>query len=446
MGKGMVAERIMPQLKKERYHKINLLFAATLFAAGIFNIILCVLILKEPLLSTLIGIDVLLLILLGFVFLTLYLLPAKKWLKNIQILILFGIGFMMIPTNPPDNFSGHIFIILSLFLTQRYGLLNKNLPQKLLSLSVLLAGSITLSIITFEGSFLSILGSFLFVLFYYGLIYIIFEEEFQKLLRKVKEDKPLVNLGRNVSMVVHNLKNSINTIENQITFMEEGMVPDDEAGYGLLRRYTDELYERLARLSYSITVNDASHEDIIDLSTVAGSVVETLNLDREVKNRVTIYTAFHRGVRIRAVPLDVKEIIENVLINAVEAMPSDRMEKGSITLSIRNDDEQGIAIVEITDDGAGIPGWTGADNARESSLFSNRFHLGRSSKPGGTGQGIIYIMQTLHKYKGDIKITSHKGKGTTVRMMLPLVTDTELQRASVVLAEVSDAVNIGAEH
>jgi signal transduction histidine kinase len=436
----------MPQLKKEQYHKINLLFAATLFAAGVFNIILYVIVKRNPLISTMFSIDVLLLILLGLVFLTLYFLPAIKWLKNIQIFILFGIGFMMIPTNEPGNFSGHIFIILSLFLAQRYGLLKKNLPQKLISLSLLLAGSITLSIITFEGSLLSILGSFLFVLFYYGLIYIIFEEDIQKLLRKIKEDKPLVNLGRNVSMVVHNLKNSLNTIENQITFMEEGMVPDDEEGYGLLRRYTDELYERLARLSYSITVNDSVHEDIIDLSMIAGSVVETLNLDREVKNRVTIYTAFHRGGRVRAVPLDVKEIIENTLINAVEAMPSDRMEKGTITLSIRNDEEHGIAIVEITDDGTGIPGWTRGDNARESSLFSNRFHLGRSTKTGGTGQGMIYIMQTLHKYKGDIKIVSRQGKGTTVRMMLPLVTDTGALQASEVLVEVSDAVNINVEH
>ncbi len=148
----MVDERIMPQLKKERYHKINLLFAAILFVTGIFNIIWCVLAMREPLVSTLISIDVLLLILLGSIFLALYFLPAIKWLKNTQILMLFGIGFMMIPTNPPDNFSGHIFIILSLFLSQRYGLLNKNLPQKLISLSVLLAGSITLSIITFEGS------------------------------------------------------------------------------------------------------------------------------------------------------------------------------------------------------------------------------------------------------------------------------------------------------
>ena len=436
----------MPQLKKERYHKINLLFAAILFVTGIFNIIWCVLAMREPLVSTLISIDVLLLILLGSIFLALYFLPAMKWLKNIQIFILFGIGFMMIPTNPPDNFSGHIFIILSLFLSQRYGLLNKNLPQKLISLSVLLAGSITLSIITFEGSLLSILGSFLFVLFYYCLIYIIFEEEFQKLIRKVEEDKPLVSLGRNVSMVVHNLKNSINTIENQITFMEEGVVPNDEEGYGLLRRYTDELYERLARLSYSITVNDAAHEDIIDLSMIAGSVVETLNLDRDIRNRVTIYTAFHRGVCVRAVPLDVKEIIENVLINAVEAMPSDRMDKGSITLSIRNDEEQDLALVEITDDGVGIPDWTEEDNARESSLFSNRFRLGRSTKTGGTGQGMIYIMQTLHRYKGDIKITSHKGKGTTVRMIMPLIMDTGVPRADEILVKEPDAVNISAEH
>lgn len=431
-------------IKKERFHKINLLFATALYLAGFYNLMFFWLIRGEPLLSTIFSIYFILLIILASAFLALFFSPVIKWFKFVQVFILLGIGFIMIPTNPPGDFSGHMFIILSLFLAQRYGLLNKKLPQKLISLLPLLAGSLTLSIIIFKGSLLSILISFLFVLFYYGFIYFIFEEDFQKLLRKVEEDKPLVNLGRNVSMVVHNLKNSINTIENQITFMEEGMVPDDEEGYGLLRRYTDELYERLARLSYSITVNDSVHEDIIDLSMIAGSVVETLNLDREVKNRVTIYTAFHRGVRVRAVPLDVKEIIENVLINAVEAMPSDRMEKGSITLSIRNDEEQDLALVEITDDGVGIPDWTEEDNARESSLFSNRFRLGRSTKTGGTGQGMIYIMQTLHRYKGDIKIVSHQGKGTTVRMMLPLVPDTGAPQASEVPVEVSDAVNINA--
>jgi signal transduction histidine kinase len=409
--------------KMTRFRKINVLFISIIVFTIVYNFICLIFIEGLPFSEAFINTKIVGLFPFTILFLVGFFTPPTRILKLLQFLVVLCIGFTKIPFNAPDNFTGHVVIMLAVFLAQKYGFLKTHITIKAVVICTLLLISIALSYIIHGRSFSLLLGPFAFIAFFYGLLYIIFEEDIQKLLRKVEENKPLISLGRNVSMVVHNLKNSISTIDNQITFMEEGMVPNGEAGYGVLHRYTDELYERLARLTYSITVNDSVHEDIIDLSMIAGSVVETLNLDKDIKNRVTIYTAFHRGVRIIAVPIDVKEIIENVLINAVEAMPPDRKEKGIITLSIRNDDEQGIAIIEITDNGAGIPGWTRADNARESSLFSYRFHMCRSSKPEGTGQGMIYIMQTLHKYRGDIKITSYKGKGTTVRMMIPIVTD-----------------------
>ncbi|MBD3169970.1 MAG: GHKL domain-containing protein [candidate division Zixibacteria bacterium] len=101
---------------------------------------------------------------------------------------------------------------------------------------------------------------------------------------------------------------------------------------------------------------------------------------------------------------DLSMLVEELLSNAIEAM---RDSTGK-TLSITIEKGQESIIIDIADTGAGID----EDN------LSTIFKRGVSSKENG-GYGLYFVVQTLEKYGGNIKVlNSEPGKGTTFRVAL----------------------------
>jgi signal transduction histidine kinase len=105
---------------------------------------------------------------------------------------------------------------------------------------------------------------------------------------------------------------------------------------------------------------------------------------------------------------DVEELrraFVNILRNAVQAMA----EHGSITIETEQSGER--IVIGITDSGPGI-----SDSVKEN-LFKPNF----STKTEGMGLGLAIVKKTIDDLQGDIRIESEPGKGTTVRITLPVL-------------------------
>lgn len=133
----------------------------------------------------------------------------------------------------------------------------------------------------------------------------------------------------------------------------------------------------------------------------------TLNLlQHQLKNRIKIVKNFEKIPEIDCFPSQLNQVFMNVLVNAIQAIS----DLGTISLSTRTENES--VVIEIQDDGQGIP---------ESILpeIFNPFFTTR--KVGeGTGLGLSISYGIIEKHNGEISFTSICEKGATCRIKLPI--------------------------
>jgi two-component system NtrC family sensor kinase len=101
-----------------------------------------------------------------------------------------------------------------------------------------------------------------------------------------------------------------------------------------------------------------------------------------------------------------RQILLNLVTNAVQAMP----QGGELTLRTARVDGDRIRL-EVRDTGVGIP------QASLSDIF-NPFYTTKT--PGqGTGLGLSVVHSILQRYRGEIRVESQVGVGTTFTIELP---------------------------
>lgn len=97
----------------------------------------------------------------------------------------------------------------------------------------------------------------------------------------------------------------------------------------------------------------------------------------------------------------IKQALLNLCKNAVQAMP----DGGSLAIRVYRGDD--MFVVEITDDGLGVP-----DDV-------DVFELFKATKPGGTGLGLPVAQQIISAHHGTVEYTSAAGSGTKFTIRLP---------------------------
>ena len=107
---------------------------------------------------------------------------------------------------------------------------------------------------------------------------------------------------------------------------------------------------------------------------------------------------------IIAVREQIHQVLLNVILNAKQAVG----EKGDISVMMKQLD--GVIVITIDDSGNGIP----------STMLESLFRPSQSSRPGGLGIGLYQCKQIVEAHRGTIQIRSEVGKGTQVRIELPL--------------------------
>src|SRR5690606_30809494 len=108
------------------------------------------------------------------------------------------------------------------------------------------------------------------------------------------------------------------------------------------------------------------------------------------------------------VPADAEKVeiaLLNIIINAIEAMSPGKGE-----LNICTARQNGKALIQISDNGIGIP------EEMRTKLFDPFF----TNKRKGSGLGLTSTQNIIINHKGNIHVDSEPGKGTTFSIMLPV--------------------------
>lgn len=110
--------------------------------------------------------------------------------------------------------------------------------------------------------------------------------------------------------------------------------------------------------------------------------------------------------QVSADPVLLRRVIENLVLNAIDAMP----QGGTLTFRTMTSSDDRFALFELEDTGAGL---TGEECER---LFTPYY----TTKQHGTGLGLAIAQSVISDHHGRITVSSKKEQGTTFHVELPV--------------------------
>lgn len=145
------------------------------------------------------------------------------------------------------------------------------------------------------------------------------------------------------------------------------------------------------------------------LTDLWSCVQSTLNIARALaKQKVEFIVQWQELPPVLCVPSQINQVLLNLLVNAVQAVDPERL--GHVY--IRSGKDAKHVWVEVSDDGRGMSAQT------QAKMFDPFF----TTKPQGegTGLGLSVSLGIAQRHGGKLSATSEEGKGTTMRLELPL--------------------------
>lgn len=174
-----------------------------------------------------------------------------------------------------------------------------------------------------------------------------------------------------------------------------------------LRETTDKFMRILSLEKPNYGLNDMSF--LLDriISKYEGKISDSITITKQYGDSLP---------RVRCDPNQIAILISNIIDNAIQALEG----QGSLTVRTSltdrierdSDDEKLVRYFEISieDSGKGIP----------SESLGMLFKPQLSSKPGGSGFGLVIAKKIVDDHNGRIEVDSKLSIGTTVRVELPL--------------------------
>lgn len=227
------------------------------------------------------------------------------------------------------------------------------------------------------------------------------------LLRQLAYNEKMAELGKISAGVVHELNTPLSVIisASQIIMREEG-VP--EAVLEMITRISSEA-QRLSHMTKGL-LNFSSHDETVgdvDLNLTVDFILDFLNYEAAWRGVIVLKQLDYSLPVIRLDANTLKQILLNIIMNALHAMEPDG---GKLLVETAPAESDTICFI-ITDNGPGIP-------AESMERIFDRYYT--TKKPGeGTGLGLFVTKNLVENMGGKITVTSRNGGGTTFTVTLP---------------------------
>ncbi len=141
----------------------------------------------------------------------------------------------------------------------------------------------------------------------------------------------------------------------------------------------------------------------LDLRDLVGEILDAWQPHLEQKDLRLITHISETPLKIHADPRILRVAVLHVLKNALDAAPH------ASTIEIELKRRDGRPVIVIRDQGPGIP----------SQIQEKLFKELVTTKPSGTGVGLIMVHHIMKEHQGEIEIKSRPGMGTTVTLVFP---------------------------
>jgi signal transduction histidine kinase len=231
----------------------------------------------------------------------------------------------------------------------------------------------------------------------------------RELEERIREDQYLTQLGRLSSGVAHEIRNPLNFIGLAVDHLAEitagrGAEEEREKAETIVR-----IKEEVKRLNDLVTNfvlygrPPLPQPSTVDVAALAAGVLSMAE-ERMRAQGVRCESDLPAGLAVRVDPDMFRRGLVNLVGNALDSMPSGGR------LGLRGRAEGDECVLEVEDDGSGI---AEADLSR---IFEPYF----TTKRTGLGLGLVLTRRIVEAHGGSIGVESEEGRGTRIRVRLPL--------------------------
>ncbi len=230
-------------------------------------------------------------------------------------------------------------------------------------------------------------------------------EEIVMILYDITKFKQLETIKKEfIANISHELRTPLTAIKGFIETLEEEEHIENIQYLDAIKRHTTRLINIVDDL---LTLSELEKEGVkleleeVRLDSLTENIVKIFEPKLKEKG-LNLIIDIEKDIKpIMADPFKLEQMLINLIDNAIKYT-----EKGKITISVTQDDNNSVIIVEDT--GIGIP-----ENAIP--RIFERFYTvdkSRSKKLGGTGLGLSIVKHIVLLHKGTIDVQSVYGKGT----------------------------------
>jgi signal transduction histidine kinase/DNA-binding response OmpR family regulator len=236
-----------------------------------------------------------------------------------------------------------------------------------------------------------------------------FARELERSQAQLIQAEKMAATGRMAASIAHEINNPLQAIHNCLFLVINRPLTDEKKQYYLTM--AQEEVERLITLvQRTLEFYRPSKGKAVttDVNHLVDNVL-ALSGKRLEHGRIQVHTQLTSHLpSIPAVPDQLTQVLLNLIINAIEAMP----DGGELTLTTLADD--GWLKIIVRDTGAGI----GPDEAAK--IFEPFY----TTKATGTGLGLAVSYGIIQRHGGRIDVVGAPGRGTTFTIALPVDRET----------------------
>jgi len=241
---------------------------------------------------------------------------------------------------------------------------------------------------------------------------IIFQDltEIKQMEENLEKSRKLALIGEVAAGLAHEMRNPLAAISGSIELLTQGCEFEgtNKRLMGIILRGKDQL-ENFVRDFLSLARPVPALRELVNINEVVEEVLEHIKVYKSWTDKIEIIKVFSDDVLAYANKEQVRQIINNLVLNAVQAM-----EEGGV-LSIETkldelDEKKKYAQIKVSDTGCGI---------KETDL-NKIFETFFTNKEKGIGLGLPIVNHIVEGYNGKIKIESVVNKSTICYVWLPI--------------------------
>jgi two-component system, NtrC family, sensor histidine kinase HydH len=231
--------------------------------------------------------------------------------------------------------------------------------------------------------------------------------EINNLKMEIEKNQRLASLGNLAAGVAHEIRNPLSSIKGFATYFKERYkdIPDDKKTAEIMVQEVERLNRVISQLlEFASPVK--IHKKSVSMVTLIQHSLKMIEGHAREKNIEIKTDLDHHTKNLYIDPDKINQVFLNIYLNAIEAMENN----GTLYVRLTEDKKNNMAKVEISDTGKGI--------IKEdlTHIFDPYF----TTKQSGTGLGLAIVHKIIESHKGEIRVESERGSGTTVTILLPV--------------------------